>query len=279
MNDTHVPSDGAVVVGCLSTMSRTQTPPTALTPAVQRRPVAGARWAIPRRIHGARLPITSTARSERRIAVRRPGVGIDASSASCDPARGPWRSTASSSQVPGTPRSSTLPRSSKPDPGLIEPHDATERGELLEEGLVLGHGPEDLHLADHRRDEDELDRPVADHLIRQAEIAAPCVQRFRHGMSVLLSSATTPDFGRSCVPLDGAHHRGGHSLNGHDHIPADAAGNYAVSPSACVSVILASRYHEKYPWYLSCRSRRRQSCPSITRRQEAVLQRQVICPS
>ena len=77
-----------------------------------------------------------------------------------------------------------------------------------------------------------------------------------------------------------AHHRGGHSLNGHDHIPAaDAAGNYAVSPSPCVSVILPSRYHEKYPWYLSCRSRRRQSCPSITRRQEAVLQRQVICPS
>ena len=39
----------------LSTMSRTQTPPSALTPAVQRRPVAGARRAIPRRIHGARL--------------------------------------------------------------------------------------------------------------------------------------------------------------------------------------------------------------------------------
>ena len=36
-------------------MSRTQTPPTALTPAVYLRPVAGARWAIPRRIHGARL--------------------------------------------------------------------------------------------------------------------------------------------------------------------------------------------------------------------------------
>ena len=33
-----------------------------------------------------------------------------------DPARGPWRSTASSCQVPGTPRSSTLPRSSKPVP-------------------------------------------------------------------------------------------------------------------------------------------------------------------
>jgi hypothetical protein len=47
-------------------MSRTQTPPSALTPAVQRRPVTGARRAIPRRIHGARLAITSTARSERR---------------------------------------------------------------------------------------------------------------------------------------------------------------------------------------------------------------------
>ena len=75
--------------------------------------VAGARRAIPRRIHGVRLAITSTARSERRIAVRGPGVGVDASSASADPARGPWRSTASSCQVPGTPRNSTLPRSSK----------------------------------------------------------------------------------------------------------------------------------------------------------------------
>jgi hypothetical protein len=57
--------------------------------AVQLRRVAGARRAIPRRIRGARLAITSTARSERRITVRRPGVGIDASSASGDPARGP----------------------------------------------------------------------------------------------------------------------------------------------------------------------------------------------
>jgi hypothetical protein len=38
-------------------------------------------------IHGVRLAITSTARSERRIAIRRSGVGIDASSASADPAR------------------------------------------------------------------------------------------------------------------------------------------------------------------------------------------------
>ena len=70
----------------------------ALTPTVHLRPVAGARRAIPRTIHGVRLAITSTARSERRIAVRRPGVGIDASSASGDPARGPWRSTASNSE-------------------------------------------------------------------------------------------------------------------------------------------------------------------------------------
>ena len=80
-------------------------PPSALTPiAVQLRPVAGARRAIPRRIHGVRLAITATARSERRIAVRGPGVGVEASSASTDPDRGPRRSTASSCQVPGTPR-------------------------------------------------------------------------------------------------------------------------------------------------------------------------------
>ena len=57
-------------------------------------------------------------------------------------------------------------------------------------------------MGDDRPDEDKLDRPVAEHLIRQAQIAARCVRRVRHGMSVLLSSATTPDFGRSCVPLD-----------------------------------------------------------------------------
>ena len=73
----------------LSTMSWTQIPPSALTPAVQRRPVAGVRRPIPRRIHGARVAIASTARSDRRIAVRRSGVGIDASSASADPARAP----------------------------------------------------------------------------------------------------------------------------------------------------------------------------------------------
>ena len=80
------------------------------------RSAVGARRAIPRRIHGVRLAITSTARSERRIAVRGPGVGIDTSSASADPARAPWRSTARSCQVPGTPRNSTLPRSRSPCP-------------------------------------------------------------------------------------------------------------------------------------------------------------------
>jgi hypothetical protein len=90
--------------------------PSALTPvAVQLRTV-GVKRAMPRRIHGVRLAITATARSDRRIAVRGPGVGVDASSASADPAGGPWRSTASSCQVPGTPRNSTLPRSSNPVP-------------------------------------------------------------------------------------------------------------------------------------------------------------------
>jgi hypothetical protein len=116
--------------------------------------------ATPRTIHGVRLAIISTARSERRIAVRRSGVGIDASSASADPARAPWRSTARSCQVPGTPRSSTLPRSSKPVP------------EPTTKGLELGHCPEQLDVEDHRPDEDKLDRPVAEHLIRQAEVAA-----------------------------------------------------------------------------------------------------------
>ena len=44
---------------------------------------------IPRRIHGVRLAVTSTARSDRRIAVRGPGVGVDASLASADAARAP----------------------------------------------------------------------------------------------------------------------------------------------------------------------------------------------
>ncbi len=69
-----------------------------------------------RRIHGVRFAITATARSDGRIALRGPGVGVDANPASADPARGPWRSTANSCQVPGTPRNSALPRSSNPVP-------------------------------------------------------------------------------------------------------------------------------------------------------------------
>ena len=51
------------------------------------RSAAGERRATPRRIHGVRLAMTSTARSDRRIAVRGPGVGIDASAASTVPPR------------------------------------------------------------------------------------------------------------------------------------------------------------------------------------------------
>ena len=52
------------------------------------RRVASAMRATPRRIHGVCRAITATARSERRIEVRGPGVGVDASSASADPGRG-----------------------------------------------------------------------------------------------------------------------------------------------------------------------------------------------
>ena len=89
----------------------------------------------------------------------------------------------------------------QPDPSLVEQEDATERGELLEERLELRHGPEQLDVADHRPNEDELDGPVAEYLIREAKIAAAGVRRFRHGVSVPLSSITTSDFCRSCVPL------------------------------------------------------------------------------
>ena len=60
----------------------------------------------------------------------------------------------------------------QPDPGLVEQQDATERGELIEERLEFGEGPEQLDVADHWPDEDKLDWPVAEHLIRQAQIAA-----------------------------------------------------------------------------------------------------------
>ncbi len=78
----------------------------------------------------------------------------------------------------------------QPDPGLVEHYDATECGELVEEGLEFGHGPEQLDVADERPDEDQLDGTVAEHLIRQAEIAAGCVRGVRHGMSVLRPGAS-----------------------------------------------------------------------------------------
>ena len=65
---------------------------------------------------------------------------------------------------------------------LVEQDDAAERGELVEERLEFGHGPEQLDVADHRPREDQLDRPVAEHLIRQAEITAGSVRRFRHAI-------------------------------------------------------------------------------------------------
>ena len=93
-------------------------------------------------------------------------------------------------------RANSRDRIRQPDPGLVEQEDATERGELVEEGLEFGQGPGQLDVADERPDEDQLDRPVAEHLIRQAEIAARCVRRFRHGMSVLMPGTTTPDLTR-----------------------------------------------------------------------------------
>ena len=49
----------------------------------------------------------------------------------------------------------------------------------------FGHGPGQLDVADVRPDEDELDGPVAEHLIRQAEIAARCVRRSPTALSAI----------------------------------------------------------------------------------------------
>jgi hypothetical protein len=69
-------------------------------------------------------------------------------------------------------RANVRDRVRQPDPGLIEHEHATERGELVEESLQIGLGTKQLHVADERRDDDQLDRPVAENLIRQAQIAA-----------------------------------------------------------------------------------------------------------
>ena len=162
-----------------------------------------------------RLAITSTARSDRRIVIRAPGVGVDASSASADPARGPWRSTTRSCQTPGEEglseadrihdslglgrsvlqRPNFWRRVRQPDPGLIEQGHATERGELLNERLELGEGPGQLDVADERPDEDQLNRTVAEHLIRQAQIASLCVRHFRHGIDHTDPGHVNTDFG------------------------------------------------------------------------------------
>jgi hypothetical protein len=89
-------------------------------------------------------------------------------------------------------RANVRDRVRQPDASLVEYHDATERGELLKAGLEFGHGPIQLDVAGERPGDDELDGPVAEYLIRDAEIAALGVRRFRHGMGVLLSSATSP---------------------------------------------------------------------------------------
>ena len=87
-------------------------------------------------------------------------------------------------------RANLRDRVRQPDPGLVEHHDATERGEPVEEGLEFGHGPEQLDVADHRPDEDELDRPVAEHLIRQAQIAAAAYDVSATALSVRLPGAS-----------------------------------------------------------------------------------------
>ena len=92
-------------------------------------------------------------------------------------------------------RANLRDRVGQPHPGLVEDDDATEGGELLEEGLEFGHGPEQLDVADERPDEDELNRPVAEHLIRETEIAAGCIRRFRHGLSVPTPGAGLPILG------------------------------------------------------------------------------------
>ena len=66
------------------------------------------------------------------------------------------------------------------DPCLVEHDDPTERGEPIHERLVLGQRPEQLDMADEGPGVNQLDLPVAEHLIREAEVAAGRVRRFRH---------------------------------------------------------------------------------------------------
>ena len=89
--------------------------------------------------------------------------------------------------------------SDSPTPALSNTRTRQNVRELIEEGLEFGQGPEQLDVADERPGEDEVDGPVAEHLIREAEIAAGCVRRFRHGMSVLPPGASRTASTASCA--------------------------------------------------------------------------------
>ena len=87
--------------------------------------------------------------------------------------------------------------SDRPDPALSNSRTrqklesrskkATNSGTVQYSSMWLG----------ERSGDDELDRSVPEHLIRQAQIAARCVRRFRHGMSVLRPGASPT--GSDCV--------------------------------------------------------------------------------
>ena len=57
-------------------------------------------------------------------------------------------------------------------------------------------------MTDERAGEDELDRPVAEDLIRETEIAAGCVRRVRHGMSVPSARKSGPSIAGGLQPCD-----------------------------------------------------------------------------
>ena len=82
--------------------------------------------------------------------------------------------------------------SDSPTPALSNTYDVTKRGELLHECLEFGHGPDQLDVADERPSEDELDRPVAEHLIRQAEIAARAYDVSGTALSVAMHTLLPP---------------------------------------------------------------------------------------
>jgi hypothetical protein len=69
-------------------------------------------------------------------------------------------------------RANVRDRIRQPDAGLVKQKDTTERGDPLEDGHEFGHGPIQLDVAGERPGDDELDGPVAEYLIRDAEIAA-----------------------------------------------------------------------------------------------------------